>query len=246
MLCLLGTGTPRQPALPSHESPSASMFPEQAQERSTAGSTPDKQGPFQDNGGHVGGCSISGQNCPEEEHCSQVVHIGGGLVGTHLQNHSKLIILLASWLNLTFWAKRFPGIQTKRESIIDSKGRLACQKAYRKVEAHDDEGQHQLVSNARPQELVVHDVAPHAILHPWAIMRYMLWLTACHMQLCRWGRSKAKASKVWKNSIIVFRLQKLAVCWQLTTKRASQAQGTVQLLSMNTEASGRLFGVNLQ
>ena len=41
---------------------------------------------------------------------------------------------------------------------------MSC--AYRKVEAHDDEGQHELVGNAGPQELVVHDVAPHAVLQP--------------------------------------------------------------------------------
>ena len=52
-----------------------------------AGSKPDEKGPFQDNCGHVGGRSISRQNGPQEEHCSQVVDIGGCLVGAHLQHH---------------------------------------------------------------------------------------------------------------------------------------------------------------
>lgn len=38
--------------------------------------------------------------------------------------------------------------------------------AHRKIEAHDNEGEHELVSNARPQKLVVHDIASHAILQP--------------------------------------------------------------------------------
>ena len=80
---------------------------------------PDKEGSLQDDGGHVGGRSISWQDGPQEEHCCEVVDIGGCLVGTH-----------------------------------------------RIVEAHDDEGEHQLVSNARPQEVVVHDVPPHAVLQP--------------------------------------------------------------------------------
>ena len=39
------------------------------------------------------------------------------------------------------------------------------------VEAHDDEGEHELVEDARPQEVVVHDVAPHAILRSRACVR---------------------------------------------------------------------------
>lgn len=38
------------------------------------------------------------------------------------------------------------------------------------VEGHDDEGEDKLVSNARAQEVVVHQVAPHAVLRPQSIL----------------------------------------------------------------------------
>lgn len=55
-----------------------------------AGSRPDEEGPLQDDGGHVGGGRISRQNGPQEEHRSQVVDIGGRLVGAHLQHHPSI------------------------------------------------------------------------------------------------------------------------------------------------------------
>ena len=38
------------------------------------------------------------------------------------------------------------------------------------IEGHDDEGEDKLVSNARAQEVVVHQVAPHAVLRPQGIL----------------------------------------------------------------------------
>ena len=54
---------------------------------------PDIQRPLQDDGGHVGGGCIAGQDGPQEEHRRDVVHIGGRLVCSHLRSTQGMHLL---------------------------------------------------------------------------------------------------------------------------------------------------------
>lgn len=81
-----------------------------------AGSRPDEQGPLQDDGGHVGGRSISWQDGPQEEHRSQVVDIGGRLVGAHLQRHPSLSDLSVSRIGFICHSRNGRQIERHRQA----------------------------------------------------------------------------------------------------------------------------------
>jgi hypothetical protein len=50
------------------------------------------------------------------------------------------------------------------------------------VEGHDNEGEDKLVSNAWAQEVVVHQVAPHAILQPQSVLSGKTKACTGHLQ----------------------------------------------------------------
>lgn len=162
---------------------------------------PDVEGALEDDGWHVGGGCVAGQNGPQEQHCCDVVHIGRRLVCAHLHHaHTTLSPLLINGngerrilvqQNQLLRAEALMlRAMPNKDSVLPSE--CTCIASYQTcrfmrcrelrgdaclpVEAHDDEGEHEFVHDAGAQKVDVHDVAPHAILHAWHITQFAITL----------------------------------------------------------------------